>query len=151
MQHLLKCPRVMPPLNDLQCDAVTDPQDSGCSFGGEGLIFLGRPIAFLQFLGSLAELVLELDVFLVCSQGVIVLLLVLELGVFALSGGRLTRLMGLSRNLIFFCSLSSSLPFIPSTSSALFVLFLPYSRGTASPASGRHPETSCKAYAASSK
>jgi hypothetical protein len=151
VQHLLKSARVVSSLDDLQRDAVTDPEDRGRSLGGKCLVLLGRPVPFLQFLSRLAELVLELYVFLVGAQGVIVVVLVLVLGVFALSGEVSTRLMGLRRNLIFFCSLSSSLPFMPSTSSALFVLFLPYSRGTASPASGRHPETSCRACAASSR
>lgn len=55
----------MSPFDDLQRDAVTNPKDRGGSLGGEGLVLLGRSIAFLQFLGSLAELILELDVFLI--------------------------------------------------------------------------------------
>lgn len=126
VQHLLEGARVVAALDDLEGDAVADFEGGGGGLCGESFVFFGGLVSFLEFFSCLGELVLELEVFLVGPEGVGIIFLVLIFDVLALDKVGVTRLMGLSRNLIFFCSLSSSLPFMPSTSSALFVLFLSY-------------------------
>lgn len=136
----------MAPLYHLQRYAVADAKHWWTDLSRKSLVFLGRFVAFLQFFGGLAELVLQLDVFLVGAEGVWVVLLVLVSVVLALNWVEFTRLIGLRRNLIFFCSLSSSFPFMPYTSMGLLVLFLDGERGTFFRAFGRHQETSCRAF-----
>ena len=152
MEHLLEGAGIVSSFDDLESNTVADFKHGGTYFRRQGLIFFRRFIPFLQFLSSLTELILQLDIFLKGPQRIRIILFILTLHLLTLIPIKNTRLMGFSNILIFFCSLSYSLPFMPSTSIALFMLFLCLGkRLTVSRASGRHQETSCRASEASAR
>ena len=124
VEHLLQRTRIVPSLDYLKRDTVADLEHRRTHLRRQSLVFLRWLVPFLQFLSRLAKLILQLDIFLKGPQRIRIVFLILTLHLLALNPSRRTRLIGFSSILIFFCSLSSSLPFIPSTSIALFMLFL---------------------------
>lgn len=142
----------MPVLYHLQRDAVADPERRRAHLRRQGFVLLRGFVSFLEFFGCFCELVFQLYVFLIGPERIGIIFFIFIFDVLALDMLWITRLIGLSRNLIFFCSLSSSFPFMPSTSSALLVLFLSYPHTlTSFIASGRHLETFCRACGAYAK